>query len=126
MGNIMPSLPPDKEESLFKRPIGALIDEEQWLFLKDRYHLTQRGLQVAILTCRGFSNDEVAKSLDMKRGTVKTHLRNIYRRTRVTSKILLLLRFIEDINKHCVTSQNSPLFADSRLDQLKGQVSGRH
>ena len=97
-----------KEDSLFKRPQGVLLDEKQWLYLKKRYSMTPRELQVAILVCRGFSNDEVAKALKMKHGTVKTHLRNIYRRTRVKSKILLLLKFVEDVNKFYVSSQEEP------------------
>jgi DNA-binding NarL/FixJ family response regulator len=108
----MTSLPTDKnekkEELLYKRPAGVLLDEKQWLFLKKRYNLTPRELQVAILICRGFSNDEVAKALKMKHGTVKTHLRNIYRRTRVKSKILLLLRFVEDINRYYEPIQPTP------------------
>ena len=61
--------------------------------------MTPRELQVAILVCRGFNNDEIAKALKIRHGTVKTHLRNIYRRVRVKSKITLLLKFVEDINK---------------------------
>ena len=98
---------PDTKESLFKRPAGVLLDEKHWLFLKDRYNMTPRELQVAILICRGFSNDDIAKALKIKHGTVKTHLRNIYRRTRVKSKILLLLRFVEDVNKFYAPSESS-------------------
>jgi len=87
-----------KEEPLFRRPRGIILDEKYWLFLKDRYHMTPRELQVAILVCRGFNNDEIADALKIKRGTVKTHLRNIYRRARVKSKVLLLLRFVEDVS----------------------------
>jgi DNA-binding NarL/FixJ family response regulator len=94
-----------KEEIITSRPAGVLLDEKQWLYLKKRYNMTPRELQVAILICRGFSNDDVAKALKMKHGTVKTHLRNIYRRTRVKSKILLLLKFIEDVNKSYMPSQ---------------------
>jgi len=99
----MNQLPIDKNakttDPLFKRPAGMLLDEKQWLHLKDRYHMTPRELQVAILVCRGFNNDEIAKALKIRHGTVKTHLRNIYRRVRVKSKITLLLKFVEDINK---------------------------
>jgi DNA-binding NarL/FixJ family response regulator len=87
-----------KKEPLFRRPVNVLLNEKQWLFLKERYHMTPREMQVAILVCRGFDNDEIAAALKMKYGTVKTHLRNIYRRVRVKSKITLLLRFLEDIN----------------------------
>ena len=117
----MSSLPVDengkKEESLYKRPAGVLLDEKQWLFLKKRYNITPRELQVAILICRGFSNDEVAKALKMKHGTVKTHLRNIYRRTRVKSKILLLLRFVEDINRFYILSRAAPTSGEASEKQ---------
>ena len=95
------------EDLLFKRPAGMLLDEKQWLFLKNRYRMTPRELQVAILVCRGFNNDEIAKALKIRHGTVKTHLRNIYRRARVKSKILLLLRFVEDTNKYYVAPTQS-------------------
>lgn len=99
----MSPLPTDrdvsKEETLFKRPSGLLLDEKQWLFLKKRYNMTPRELQVAILVCRGFNNNEIAKALKIKHGTVKTHLRNTYRRIRVRSRITLLLKFVEDVNK---------------------------
>lgn len=92
--------------SLFKRPGGVLLEEKQWMFLKNRYHMTSRELQVAILVCRGFNNDEIAKALKIRQGTVKTHLRNLYRRVRVKSKILLLLKFIEDINRFYAPSKS--------------------
>ena len=87
-------------EELFNRPGGVLLDEKEWLFLQKRYHLTPRELQVAILICRGFNNSEIAKALKIRHGTVKTHLRNIYRRARVKSKITLLLRFVEDVKTY--------------------------
>lgn len=106
----MPPLPIDrnKENSLFKRPAGILLDEGQWLFLKKRYHMTNRELQVAIFVCRGFDNSETAEALKIKQSTVKTHLRNIYRRARVKNKISLLLRFVEDVNKFYIPSARVP------------------
>jgi len=89
-------------DALFKRPAGVLLDEKKWLYLKNRYHMTPRELQVAILVCRGFSNEEIAEALKVRHGTVKTHLRNIYRRVRVKTKITLLLKFIEDVDKFYV------------------------
>ena len=87
------------ENQFFKRPPGILLDEKQWVFLKNRYHMTSREIQVAILVCRGFNNDDIAKALNISHGTVKTHLRNLYRRVRVKSKILLLLRFMGDVSQ---------------------------
>jgi len=88
-----------KIDPLFTKPEGVLLKEEQWMHLKELYHMTPRELQVAILVCRGFSNSEIADALKVRQGTVKTHLRNIYRRTRVRTKIQLLLRFLEDVKK---------------------------
>jgi len=94
-----------KEDALFKRPKGILLDEKQWLYLKERYHVTPRELQVAILVCRGFNNSEISRALKIRHGTVKTHLRNLYKRVRVESKILLLLRFVEDVNRFYIPSK---------------------
>ena len=73
--------------------------------------MTPRELQIAILVCRGFNNREISKALNIKQGTIKTHLRNIYRRVRVKTKITLLLKFIEDINIYYspVKSPTSPI-----------------
>ncbi len=97
-----------KDDTLFKRPAGVLLDEKKWLYLQKRYHMTPRELQVAILVCRGFNNEEIAKALKIRRGTIKTHLRNIYRRVRVKSKITLLLKFVDDTSKFYSASQHVP------------------
>ncbi len=128
MSAMMVSKDEKKEESFFKRPMGVLLDEKHWLYLKNYYNMTPRELQVAILICRGFNSNEVAKALKMKHGTVKTHLRNIYRRTRVKSKILLLLRFIEDVGKSSAFSQAAPSLGDKTENQIKittAEISGR-
>ena len=92
------------QDSLFKQP-GAIFDEEQWTYLKQRYRLTSREVQVAILICQGYDNDHIAEILGIQQGTVKTHVRNVYRRIRVKNKISLLLKFLGDINKIQVRDQ---------------------
>ncbi|MBN1846519.1 MAG: helix-turn-helix transcriptional regulator [Sedimentisphaerales bacterium] len=77
-------------------PRISLIPEAQWMYLCKRYRLTQREYQIAQLICRGLSIDQAARSLDIKASTIKTHLRNLYRKTWVNSKISMLLRFVED------------------------------
>ena len=125
----MPPLPTEedmkKEETLFRRPAGVLLDEIQWLYLKKRYNMTPRELQVAILVCRGFSNDEIAKALKIRHGTVKTHLRNIYRRTRVKSKVLLLLRFVEDISKSYVPPKPASSTANVTEEMPKTETASK-
>lgn len=82
-------------DSLYKRPEVALLSEQQWLYVQRRYHMSTRELQVAELVCRGFSNKEIAKNLKIRPGTVKTHLRNVYRRIHVKNKIALLLKLVD-------------------------------
>ena len=96
------------ENIFFRRSLAALIDKKQWMCLQKQYHLTNRELQVVQFVCRGYNNNEIAKTLKIKPGTVKTHLRNIYRRVRVNSKIRLFLRFITFGKRLHVPSRSAP------------------
>ena len=86
-------------KSLFQHPRIALLNEEHWSYIQRHYHMSPRELQVAELVCQGFDNVEIAKALKIKSGTVKTHLRNIYRRIRVKNKIIMLLKFVDSAAK---------------------------
>ena len=81
-------------------PSVTLINDGQWDYIKRRYRMTVREMQIAQLVCRGLNNEEIAAQLDIKHGTVKTHIRNIYRKTWVHNKIAMLLRFVEDLNNN--------------------------
>jgi DNA-binding CsgD family transcriptional regulator len=85
--------------SLYMRPDVALLDEKQWRYVQRRYHISPRELEVAKLVCRGFVNGDVAKELNVKPGTVKTHLRSIFAKTHAKNRITMLLRFMDDANK---------------------------
>jgi DNA-binding NarL/FixJ family response regulator len=85
----------DSEESFFGGPDIVLLNEKQWSYIQRRYHMSPRELQVARLVCRGLSNGDIANSLRVKPGTVKTHLRSIFNKTRVRNKISMLLRCVE-------------------------------
>lgn len=80
------------------RPRIVLLDKSRWEYLQRRYRITPRELEVAKLICRGWSNEEIADRLKISIGTVKVHVRNLYRKTWVENKILMLLRFVEDTN----------------------------
>lgn len=90
--------------SLFQPIHIALLKLEQWSYIQKRYRMSPRELQVAKLVCQGFSNEEIAKDLKIKGGTVKTHIRNIYRKIRVRSKIRMLLKFVDDATKFSAKS----------------------
>ena len=99
------------KDTLFKQAGITLLNEKQWSYIRKRYRLTARELQIAKLICKGLNNAEIAKILDIRHGTVKTHLRNVYRRVRVKSKILMLLHFLEDTKNFTglFTTEKSPI-----------------
>jgi len=74
----------------------VLLNEKEWSYVRKQYNLTPRECQIAELICQGLHNGNIAKFLRISPGTVKTHTRNIYRKTRVKSKIAMLLRFVTD------------------------------
>ena len=81
-------------DSGYKQPDVILLNQKQWAYVQNLYNLTPRERQIAELVCKGLRNGNIAKSLSIKPGTVKTHTRNIYRKIHVKSKIAMLLRFV--------------------------------
>ena len=79
-----------------KRSEVVLLNKQQWSFVQGRYELTPREREIAELICQGLRNGKIAKVLQIKPSTVKTHTRNIYRKVHVQSKISMLLRFVMD------------------------------
>ncbi len=75
-------------------PSVLLLDGPQWSYLSKRYELTPREVQIAELICQGLRQGSIARRLDIRPGTVKTHIRNIYRKVKVRNKISMLLRFV--------------------------------
>lgn len=83
----------------YQRPKLILLDDKHWSYVQRRYHISPRELEVAKLVCHGLSNKEIAEALSIRHGTVKTHIKNIYRRIHVKNKVALLLRFMADVSK---------------------------
>jgi DNA-binding NarL/FixJ family response regulator len=98
----------EPDDSFYQRPEVALLDEHHWSYIQRRYHMSPREVQVAELVCRGFNNEEIAKVLRIKQGTVKTHLRNIYRRVRVKNKIAMLLKVVDQATKFSAKTGITP------------------
>jgi len=82
-------------DSFYGRPKAVILDERQWLYIQRYYHISPRELQVVKLVCRGLTNGDIAGNLNVKSGTVKTHLRSIFHKTRVRNKLTMLLRCME-------------------------------
>jgi DNA-binding NarL/FixJ family response regulator len=73
-----------------------MLDDRQWCSLGKRYDLTVREQQVARLICQGLRTVAIAEHLHIRPGTVKTHVRNIYRKIKVRNRVSLLLRFMAE------------------------------
>ena len=99
---------PIDKNILLGKPCVALIDNKQWVCLQKGFHLTNRELQITQLVCQGLTNNEIAKTLKIKPGTIKTHLRNIYRRVCVNNKITLLLTVVASVKQSQVPSESPP------------------
>ena len=102
MQNLSDSTRSDRwpDDPASSRPATVLIDGEQWLHVQHRYRLTPREREIAEMVCRGLRNDRIARRLNIRPGTVKTHLRNIYRKVHVQSKIGMLLQFVTEARRH--------------------------
>ena len=87
------------ENESFDRPQVRILNDSQWLYIRKYFKMSPRELEVAKLVCAGFSNDEIAKKLRIRAATVKTHLRNVYRRIRVQRKLDMLLKFLDQSAK---------------------------
>lgn len=85
-----------------------LLSDQQWGYLQVKYNMTKREMQIAKLVCRGLGNEDIAQSLSIRHGTVKTHIRNLYRKLWVHNKISMLLRFIHDASVF-INNPDSPL-----------------
>ena len=77
----------------------VLLKPHQWEWIKKRYRMTNRELEIARLVCLGLNNEQIAFNLKIKHGTVKTHVRNIYRKTWVNNKVLMLLKFLSEVTQ---------------------------
>ncbi|MCB9085063.1 MAG: helix-turn-helix transcriptional regulator [Bdellovibrionaceae bacterium] len=88
-----------KDQSLHGEPCDVmLIDDLQHLtivfyllkdfqkkeiaYLKEKFELSKREMEVAELVVQGLTNKEIAEKLFISASTLKTHLNNIYRKTK--------------------------------------------
>lgn len=58
--------------------------------MRERYGLTDREMEVAVLLLQGHSSSAIAEEIVVSEHTVKSHIRNIYGKTGVSGKLELL------------------------------------
>jgi DNA-binding CsgD family transcriptional regulator len=103
-----------------------ILDDTQWLFIRKSFRMSPRELIVAKFVCGGLSNEEIATRLGIKTATIKTHLRNIYRRIRVQRKLDMLLTFLDQSAKYSGTRSDVPINAvDAPTIRKIGNKTGR-
>jgi len=64
------------------------------IFLKEKYKLTKREIEIILYLSKGYTNLEIANTLFISEGTVKNHLKNIFAKTCVKSRTHLIHRVI--------------------------------
>lgn len=69
-------------------------DDMQTRLLK--YELTEREKSVALLWVKDFTHKEIAVHLFISEHTVRTIIKNLYRKLKVNSKASFILRLIEN------------------------------
>ena len=72
----------------------ALFSDKRWSELQARLDLTPRHAQVCRLVCRGFANKNIARELGVTLDTVRMHLREIFRRLGVGSRVMLVVTLV--------------------------------
>ena len=60
--------------------------------LKERYHLTEREIEVVQCVSEGLTNEDVARRLFISRFTVENHLKSIFEKTGVKNRTELASR----------------------------------
>lgn len=64
--------------------------------LRDRYGITKREAEVALLVARGLSNDDIADALFLSPHTARRHTANLFEKLGVNSRKALALKFLGD------------------------------
>jgi DNA-binding NarL/FixJ family response regulator len=121
----LPTQPENKDEAkilntrdpFYTPPRITILNYKHWAYIQKLYRMSPREVEVAQLICQGFNNDQIAKDLKITHGTVKTHLRNIYRRVRVQNKIAMLLRLVAQVANLSAQSGTTVPFPDVDIEK---------
>ncbi|MBK9126988.1 MAG: helix-turn-helix transcriptional regulator [Phycisphaerales bacterium] len=73
-----------------------VISEAGWERIRQHFSLTNRQVEIARLLCRALTNKQIADLLDITSDTVHVHLRDIFRRVGVDSRLGLVVEFVRE------------------------------
>lgn len=74
--------------------LARLFSRHRWGELAAFLRLTPRQLAVARLLCADYSNSEIAEWLGLSSDTVGTHLKALYRKLNVQSRVGVVVRLV--------------------------------
>ena len=82
-----------------KDTVTKIVDSHENIFnaVKERYALTDRETELCAMIFDGKSNAEIAKELYISESTVKTHIYNLYKKTKVKSRMEIVCLVREQI-----------------------------
>jgi len=72
-----------------------MFNARQWNYIKKRFHLTPRQIEIAKLVCDGLNNDQIAKKCRITYNTSRTHLAHICAKIGVHGRADLILHLIK-------------------------------
>lgn len=62
-------------------------------------NLSPREHEVVQYMCKGLTNDEIAKEINIKTSTVKAHLKSVYKKLNVKNRVEAILYIINTYKK---------------------------
>ncbi len=74
--------------------LPELFSGAEWRSLAAHLKLSARQQAIARLTCRGLKRGVIARRLGVSENTVRTHVRGLYRRLNVDSRLGLVVRLV--------------------------------
>ncbi len=74
---------------------GGFASAEEWLGVANHFGLSLRELACCVLNCQGLSKKKMARQLGCQLNTAAQHCARVYQKTKVHSKVELLLRVLE-------------------------------
>ena len=74
--------------------LRELFSERQWRRLAEHFGLSARQRAIARLMCRGLKRQAIALELAISVNTVRTHVRGLFRRLDVDSRLGLVVRLV--------------------------------
>lgn len=69
---------------------AAQAQEDFHFYIMQKYGLTRRETEVALLMCRGKTNQEITASLFISKSTLDKHLNSVYRKMNVKNRLQLV------------------------------------